>query len=219
MANTIALSTNKIQEASIIEAKERCLCIEDHITSIRCRVNKWENWLESEKRIRDYYEIKGKMNRWITEALKACDLTEKRNARTTINEHDKAIFSQSDVGKHNLIYMCKDVYMVDLEYAGYDGLSKHIADWYLQPDHGMNIDQTVYYINELKKNGIWQNRISKILLEIVEINRYKWAFIIMNQILTKGTACTIEKAEEYLKSRVSAIDNLHQTMMDFELLI
>ena len=90
--------------------------------------------------------------------------------------------------------------MVDLEYAGYDGLSKHIADWYLQPDHGMNIDQTVYYINELKKNGIWQNRISKILLEIVEINRYKWAFIIMNQILTKGTACTIEKAEEYLKS-------------------
>lgn len=213
MAKTIALSTNKMTKNKGMEAKERCLSIEDHIYALRRRIDRWNIWLKTKENMEEYGEIKPTIGKWIDQALRACDLTDERNRKNIDSKDEKLIFSQSDVGKHNLIGICNEVYMVDLEYAGSDGLSKHIIDWYLQPDHGMTLNELVVYIDELRKFGIWSKRTSEILLEIVEINTYKWVFIIMNQALAGKAVYAIEKARRYLKHRESAMDKLHQAML------
>lgn len=53
----------------------------------------------------------------------------------------KRYISPSDVGIHNTLKFGKELRFLDFEYAGYDDISKQIADWVMQPKQTFSVNQ------------------------------------------------------------------------------
>lgn len=84
----------------------------------------------------------------------------------------------SDVGIHNTILNGKDMFFIDFEYAGYDDISKTLADWTLQPEYLFTKKQTELLLDTLTawtKCKAWIDR----YYHIRKIISLKWVIIML----------------------------------------
>jgi len=92
------------------------------------------------------------------------------------------ILSPSDVGIHNMLQMEDGLGFLDFEYAGWDDPAKFTADWILQPDNPLLLDQALQLVGALSRQigeGSWQER----LTTLMEFNRLKWCAIMLNMFI------------------------------------
>ena len=84
----------------------------------------------------------------------------------------------SDVGIHNTLKCGEDLKFLDFEYAGYDDISKLIADWVMQPNQTFSIHQEerlLVIMNKLLKevDSTWLER----YVSIKKLTLLKWSVI------------------------------------------
>lgn len=118
-------------------------------------------------------------HRRLTQQLK----TKKQEApiETEIPRQER-VLSPSDVGIHNMLQMEDGLGFLDFEYAGWDDPAKFTADWILQPDNPLQLDQALYLVAAVNRQigeGSWQERLTIVL----EFNRLKWCAIMLNMFI------------------------------------
>lgn len=104
-----------------------------------------------------------------------------RTTETEIPQHER-VLSPSDVGIHNMLQMEGGLGFLDFEYAGWDDPAKFTADWILQPDNPLRLDQALHLVGAVSRqigDGSWQDRLTTLL----EFNRLKWCAIMLNMFL------------------------------------
>ena len=86
------------------------------------------------------------------------------------------VFSQSDVGIHNILVSSKEIFFVDFEHAGWDDPAKIICDWVCKYENKMSLEQSIYMcemlIDKFGDLGL-KSRVRR-YLDIVNI---KWQLI------------------------------------------
>jgi hypothetical protein len=107
------------------------------------------------------------------------------------------ILSPSDVGIHNMLQMENGLGFLDFEYAGWDDPAKFTADWILQPDNPLRLDQALQLVAAVRQQigeGSWQERLTIVL----EYNRLKWCAIMLNMFIREQE----ESAEDELSRQL-----------------
>lgn len=92
------------------------------------------------------------------------------------------VLSPSDVGIHNMLQTDDGLGFLDFEYAGWDDPAKFTADWILQPDNPLGLDQALQLVAAVRREigeGSWQGRLTTLL----EFNRLKWCAIMLNMFI------------------------------------
>ena len=95
---------------------------------------------------------------------------------------EERVLSPSDVGIHNMLQMENGLGFLDFEYAGWDDPAKFAADWILQPDNPLRLEQALQLVAAVRRGigeGSWQERLPIVL----EFNRLKWCAIMLNMFL------------------------------------
>ena len=102
--------------------------------------------------------------------------------------------SPSDVGIHNTLRFGNTLKFLDFEYAGYDDISKQIADWVMQPNQTFSIhqeDRLLVIINNLLKeiDNTWLER----YMSIKKLRLLKWSVIMYKH---NNTPSVVRKYQE-----------------------
>lgn len=192
-------------------AKDACITIEQHYKNTKRRLEIWSALITKEKdkytqSLREWIkELEIKMeHEWVN------TISKMSNEQLTETDERLIIFSQSDVGKHNLLIKENEIYTIDMEYSGLDDISKNLIDWYLQPDHGMSKREMEKYIKELKLNNLWVEEIGARINLVSEIHRIKWCLIILNKYIDGQDSRLIEKSKKYYDNTKQKIKELNQ---------
>ena len=126
------------------------------------------------------------------------------------------ILTQSDMGIHNLIKSPKCYYFIDFEHAGWDSITKTLADILLQPNH-IKFPKEIINLLKIKNDYLKINKInSDNWIPILETQRIKWTLIMLNSLVNQNKQYFVienlsfieKKLENYLKITKEFIDSL-----------
>ncbi len=127
------------------------------------------------------------------------EYNKKRDNENWLRQNISPIVSPSDVGIHNMLRGEKNLYFIDFEYAGLDDISKTIADWTLQPEKVLSIEQEQILKEEITacdmiahEDKYWLERLE----DIKPLIHSKWCYIIARQINKAGSQEIRESYEE-----------------------
>ncbi len=120
-------------------------------------------------------------------------------------ENNKKIFSQSDIGIHNVLIKDSKIFTFDYEYAGLDDPAKTICDLLIHPDNLVKDDLLMSNLNFINSLNSFKNCLTRVLI-ILPIYRYKWFLIILNSLF-KNINSNQYKSTDYEEKAISYLKN------------
>ena len=126
------------------------------------------------------------------------------------------VLSPSDVGIHNMLQLEYGLGFLDFEYAGWDDPAKFTADWILQPDNPLRLDQALHLVTAIGQEigeGSWQERLATFL----EFNRLKWCAIMLNMFLREhgesaqdALSRQLERTQAYFQDSMALVSGFRE---------
>jgi hypothetical protein len=105
---------------------------------------------------------------------------------------------------------------LDFEYAGWDDPAKFTADWILQPDNPLRLDQALHLVTAIGQEigeGSWQERLATFL----EFNRLKWCAIMLNMFLREhgesaqdALSRQLERTQAYFQDSMALVSGFRE---------
>ena len=120
-------------------------------------------------------------------------------------EDNKKIFSQSDIGIHNVLIKNKKLFTFDYEYAGLDDPAKTICDLLIHPDNLVKDNLLMKNLKIINSLNSFKDCMTRVLI-ILPIYRYKWFLIILNSLF-KNINSNESKSIDYEEKAISYLKN------------
>ena len=169
--------------------------------AVQDAAHKWcSHWLEED-------------HQRLTQQLKARNQEESKDRE--IPRHER-VLSPSDVGIHNMLQIENGLGFLDFEYAGWDDPAKFTADWILQPDNPLTLDQALHLAGALSRQigeGSWQER----LTTLMEFNRLKWCAIMLNMFISEqgeaaqdALSIQLERTQAYFQDSMALVSGFRE---------
>ncbi|MEB3209657.1 MAG: phosphotransferase, partial [Synechococcus sp.] len=205
-----AAGNNNREAEALPIASEACFSLEALEAVLTGRLNRLET-------MRGRGPVQDEAYRWCSKWLKHDHQRLAQRLKTSKREEafgagvarQERVLSPSDVGIHNMLQMDGGLGFMDFEYAGWDDPAKFTADWILQPDNPLGLQQALQLEAAVARQigeGSWQERLTIVL----EINRLKWCAIMLNMFL-RGHG---ESAQDALSRRLKRTQAYFQESME-----
>ena len=121
---------------------------------------------------------------------------------------EKQIFSQSDVGLHNMLEKGDKIFFVDFEYAGKDDMAKLYNDWVLNPNYLFNSSEADLLRDSIIRET--QGYCDSWVYRAIDMNsavHAKWCMIILNKYINGETdRKLLERVKHYYKNGLIGLD-------------
>jgi len=91
------------------------------------------------------------------------------------------ILNPSDFGFHNALLSDADsLYFIDFEYFGWDDKAKLICDFIHHLGHNLSLEQKLYFLNSLKREGILTQSLMNRVNLVLDLIGLEWVLIALN---------------------------------------
>ena len=171
--------SRSIQNLDLEKASEAYMSIDDIKKTAQARINQCDA-LASKKGIPKtiFYALQSAKEQINKELVEFCG--SRANKKLWAINTLKPYISPSDVGIHNIIKNGDTVNFIDFEYAGYDDISKQVADWVLQPNNTFTLKQEAMLITIINgylkgHDDFWLERYKS----IKKLTILKWIIIML----------------------------------------
>lgn len=197
---------SKTKSQKVQAASDSLKSVEKKVTELKNRYERTINYCNS-------IEAK-ELSEWIQSELseridkESRKLLECTNRRHWEKKYYEEVFSQSDVGIHNMLERKGNIYLIDFEYGGIDDLAKLAIDLILQPRHKdkrITNAKIIEILAETSKANYWIERTR----DLEEISILKWCLIIIGKPRNTDEAKErLGKAKDYLYNKNSEMGGI-----------